>query len=451
MAIFARQDTRFNAGLLSAGGAQAISRPSSEATTTPAERILLLTTVLILPLELHIPTVAGFSSQFLMFAVLAGYVAINRLRCLDGIWMHPVFVAAYVFIGVSVALEFASPFSSYEVIGRFALMIAGALVVASLCRDRSALKVLLYGYIAAALWLGALLIITTYGTLSGVVATNFEQASQVREQVFTDAPVKANLNSMAFNCVQGGIVALAFALGSASVRGRNFFAVIGILSLVASSLPMSRGAIVNAVVSYGAVLKANGMRQGKVWLLTGLLAASAFFFVPHAMWSRMEFITEEGQKESRAVLYESAIQHAEDYLFTGVGVGNYLNKWGIEHGFGRRDGSGNIRVYASHNTFLQVLIYYGAIGLLPFFVVIWLAYRCLPQTFGTDALTLGMLGIAVSLLLLMPFTSEFYYKGYSLGLGMLVAYQRWLTPISVVVPQHTDKVPTLQLALPDND
>ena len=87
--------------------------------------------------------------------------------------MHPVFVAAYVFIGISVALEFASPLSSYEVIGRFALMIGGALLVASLCRDRAALKVLLYGYIGAALWLGAFLVLTSYGTLSGVVAMDF--------------------------------------------------------------------------------------------------------------------------------------------------------------------------------------------------------------------------------------------------------------------------------------
>ena len=97
--------------------------------TTPSERFLLFTTPLILPLEAHIRQVPNFSIMFLIFSVLAVYVAINRLRCLDRVWMHPVFVAAYLFTGIIVALEFASPLSSYEKITSFALMIVGALLV----------------------------------------------------------------------------------------------------------------------------------------------------------------------------------------------------------------------------------------------------------------------------------------------------------------------------------
>jgi hypothetical protein len=398
--------------------------------TTPGERVLLFATVILLPLESHIPIVAGFSSQFLVFAVLAAYVALNRLRCLDRIWTHPVFVAAYVFIGISIALEFASPLSSYDHIGRFAFMIGAALLVASLCRDRAALKVFLYGYIGAALWLGALLFLTTYGALSGAAATDFHEASQIRNQVFSDSPIKGNLNAMALNCVQGAIVAVAFALGSASVRGRNFFAAIGIFCLVASSLPMSRGAIVNALVSCGAIIKAYGIGRGRVWLLAGVLVLGAFLLVPDAMWSRMGFTTVEAQRETRASFYTSAWESVEDYIFMGVGAGNYFAKWGFEHGFGHGTGS-HYRVYVVHNTFLQVLINWGLIGLLAFLAMLWLAYRCLPRTCGEDVLALGMLGIAVSLLVLMPFVSEFYFKGFSLGLGMLVAYQRWLGPSSV--------------------
>ncbi len=64
--------------------------------------------------------------------------------------MHPVFVAAYVFIGIAVAMELQTPYPVTRVIGRFALMIGGALLVASLCRDRAALKVFMYGHIAEA-------------------------------------------------------------------------------------------------------------------------------------------------------------------------------------------------------------------------------------------------------------------------------------------------------------
>src|SRR5688572_2515168 len=114
--------------------------------TNPGERFLLFTTAFILPLESHIREVPNFSIAFLIFAVLAGYIAINRLRCLDRVWLHPVFVAAYIFIGIILAVEFSNPLSSTYNIGRFALMISGALLVASLCRDRTALTMLLYGY-----------------------------------------------------------------------------------------------------------------------------------------------------------------------------------------------------------------------------------------------------------------------------------------------------------------
>jgi O-antigen ligase len=188
---------------------------------------------------------------------------------------------------------------------------------------------------------------------------------------------------------------------------------------------MSRGAIVNALVSCGALLKAYGIGRGRVWLLLGVVAISAVLLVPDAIWTRFVFQQPEGQRETRVSFYISAWEAVEDYLFLGVGAGNYFTKWGFDHGFGHGTGS-HYQVYVVHNIFLQVLINWGLISFLAFLAMIWSAYRCLPRPCGKDVLALGMLGIVVSLLLLTPFHSEFYYKGFSFGLGMLVAYQRWL-------------------------
>jgi hypothetical protein len=363
-----------------------------------------------------------------MFAMLAAYVAVNRLGCLNRVWMHPVFVAAYIFIGISAALEFANPLSSSYVIVRFALMIGGALLVASLCRDRAALKAFLYGYIGAALWLGALLFLTSYVTLSGVTPRNYNEASRVRAEVFADSPLQGNVNGWANSCVQGGVVALAFALCSASVRGRNIFALIGIFCLVASSLPMSRSAIIIALVASTVVLKAYGIRKGKVWLLVGLIATSAVFLVPNAIWSRMVVGTAES-RDLRVSFYENAIRDVDDYLFMGVGSGNYFEKWGFEKGYAPHPDIGNNWVvYGVHNAFLQVLIFWGVIGLLGFLAIIWQAYRCIPKRCGSDPLALALLGVAVSLLVLLPFSHSFEGKHFSTLLGMLVGYQRWLAP-----------------------
>jgi hypothetical protein len=392
--------------------------------TTPAERFLLFTTALIFPLEAHMTQVPNFSILFLMFALFAGYVAINRLRCLDRVWMHPVFVAAYIFIGISAAMEFASPLSSRDKIARFALMIGGAVLVATLCRDRAALKVFLYGYITAALWLGAAVFLTSYATLSGAAATDFGEAEIARTEAFRDSPIQGNVNAFAYSCAQGGIVALAFAIGSASVRGRNIFALIGIFCLLASSLPMSRMAIIVDLAACTVVLKTYGLRKGKVWLLAGLIVASAVFLVPNAIWSRME-ITHAKGKESHASYYENAIRDVDDYWLMGVGAGNYFGKWGFEKGYARANGD-TIVVYGVHNGFLQVLIFWGIFALLAFLNIIWQAYRCVPKRCGPDPLALSVLGLAVSLVLLLPFSHVIEAKMFSLGLGMLVGYQRWL-------------------------
>jgi hypothetical protein len=402
--------------------------------TTRPERFLLLTTIIVLPLEFHIPTVAGFSSLFLMFAMLAGYVIVNRPHILDRIWRDPIFIAAFAFIGLSGLLEFASPLPSYEVIIRFGLMIFGAMLVASLCRDRLALGACLYGYIGAALWFGSVLVLTMYGTLHGVMATGFEEASQIRAQVAMDIPVRNNLNAMSFTCAQGGIVAFAFALTSSSAHRRTLFSVIAVFCLVASSLPMSRSGMAIGILSCAAILYAYGLRHGKALIVAAMLGTSIYLLVPDAIWSRMEFHTDRGAMETRAALFVTAVEHLPEYLFTGVGAGNFINKWGFENGFGTKTPGRYTHVIVVHNSFLQVMVNWGLAGLIPFIVMIWQAYRCVPKRCGRDALALSLLGIAVSLVLLMFVASEFYYKGFSLGLGMLVASRYWIWPSGIVQP-----------------
>jgi hypothetical protein len=303
-------------------------------------------------------------------------------------------------------------------------MISGALLVASLCRDRAALKVLLYGHMGAALWLGTLLFLTSYVSLSGVTATDFNEASYARVDAFRDSPIQGNINRFAFTCVQGAVIALAFALGSPSLPARNIFALIGIFCLVASSLPMSRMAIMMALIAPAVLLKTYGIRKGKVWLLACLIAGSAIFIVPNAIWSRMAVKTGEG-KDSRVSFYENAIRDVDDYWLMGVGEGNYFKHWGFVNGYAHLNVDTMV-VVGVHNAFLQVLIFWGVIDLLAFLAIIWQAYRCLPRRYGSDPLALALLGLAVSLLLLLPFTHNIENKVFSLGLGMLVAYQRWV-------------------------
>ncbi|MDF0666256.1 MAG: O-antigen ligase family protein [Nitrospira sp.] len=400
---------------------------------TPVERCLLWTSMVALPLQNSFPTVAGVSSSFLLFAALFSYVIVNRPRILGEIWYHPVFIAAYAFIGVAILLEFSSPLSRYQEVIRFAQMIGGAVCVAVLCRDRSGLTTGLYGCIGTALWVSVVLYLTSYGMLQGMGPTSdFHEASNLRGGL--DTGIKANLNGLAFMCAQGAIVAFALSLSDRFKYFRILLLGIGIFCLVAAFLPMSRGAAVITAVSVATVLYAHGVKQGKALILVSILGLGIYVFVPEAVWSRMTFSTatsEGGKMEGRAYIYTTALNRLPEYVVAGVGAGNFFGKWGFDNGFFRDSGN---NVLGAHNTFLQVTIFWGVFGLFMFMLMLWLIYRAIPLRCGRDGLSLALLGILVSLGMVLLESHQFWDKWFSFGLGMLIGARRWIWPTGIVSP-----------------
>ncbi|MDF0677233.1 MAG: O-antigen ligase family protein [Nitrospira sp.] len=395
--------------------------------------------MIILPLQDHIPTVAGMSVVFLIFAALAVYVALMRPRILGEVWSHPVFLAAYVFVGVSGLLEFSSPLSRYDEIVRFTQMIVGAICVAVLCRDRSALSTGLYGYIAAALWVSVVLFLTSYGTLQGMgKAENFHEASKIRNEAFADKAVQANINALGFVCVQGAIVAFALSLSDRLKHRRIPLLGIATFCLVASFLPMSRAAALISLVSLGAMLYVYGAKQGKALIVVSVLGMAIYMVVPDAVWSRMAFSTEvkEGKMEGRAWLLTTAINRLPEYIVAGVGSGNFWKKWGFEKGF-YKESTGS--VYGAHNALLQVAIYWGILGLSTFLLIMWSVYRSIPFQCGRDELSLALFGIIVALGLWLLESHTFYDKWLAFGIGMLVGARERIWPTGIVSAVETEE------------
>jgi hypothetical protein len=406
-----------------------------QSSTSLAERFLLLMVMIIFPLSNTIPTVAGMSILFLIYGVLAAYTIVNRTRALGEIWCHPVFIAAYAFIGVCALLEFSSPLSSYDELLRFTQMIGGAVCVAALCRDRSALTACLYGYIVAALWLSLYLYLSSYGTLQEAGgAGSFHQASKIRATAFADLGLQANLNGLAFTCTQGAVVAFALGLSIRSSHRRILLLGIATFCLVASFLPMSRGAAVGGLVSFGAILYAQGVRQGKTLILVSVLALGMYALIPDAVWSRMAFSTEsrsDGKMEARAWIYTTALNRLPEYVVAGVGAGNYRDKWGFEKGFAKTF-QGVLVVYGAHNSILQITIFWGAFGLSAYLLIIWCVYRSVPLRCARDELSLALLGIIVSLGAYLFLTHGFYEKSFAFGVGIVVGARRWIWPAGIV-------------------
>jgi hypothetical protein len=402
--------------------------------TTPVERSLLLTAMIILPLENYFPPVAGMTVSFLMFVVLAAYIIVNRPRILGEMWYHPVFIAAYAFIGVSVLLEFTSPLPRYGDLIRFGQMIGGALCVAVLCRDRSALTVGLYGYIATAFWVSVVLFSTGYETLQGMQADDFDEASRVRHQAFGDKPLGANINELSFIVAQGAIVAFALSLSERLKLPRILLLGIGAFCLIASFLPMSRGVAVVTLVSFATILYNQGFRYGKALVIASILGMGVYMVVPDAIWGRMVFSTEvqrHGKLESRAELYTTALDRLPEYIVAGVGAGNYFEKWGLEKGFPRHKGGVTVAL-GVHNSFLAITIYWGVLGLSLFLWMTWCVYRSIPSRCGRDELSLALLGIIVAIGLYLFQIHGFYDKPVAFAVGMLVGARQWIWPTGIV-------------------
>jgi len=423
--------------------------------TTRVERFLLVTSIVFLPLESFFPTVAGMSLSFLLFAVLAAYVVANRPRILGETWCHSVFIAAYAFIGVSAMLEFSSPLSAYDQHIRFAQMIGGALCVAVLCRDRSALTVVVYAYIVMALWASVVLFSTGYGTLQGTTAEDFGEATALREEAFSQATMVTDLNGFAIFCTQGAIVSFALSLSGWLKHLRILLLGISAFCLVASFLPMSRSSAVISLVSFAIILYAHGAKHGKALILVLVLGLGVYAVVPDAVWSRMVYSSErraDGKMEARASLYDTALNRLPEYIAAGVGAGNFQRKWGLEKGFARHK-SGSVIAQPAHNSPVQIMINWGILGLGMFLLIVWCVYRSVPLHCGRDGLSLALLGIMVSSGLTLLVTHGFYAKELSFALGMLVGSRRWIWPNGVVSavevnqgpsPHSTGLVPTKQ-------
>lgn len=408
-----------------------VERTGGESTTTRFEQIMLFLVIVALPAENHFIPIPGFSTLFVLFGILALYVTLSRFSVLLQTLFHPVFLATYVFLGFGFLMEVTHDNASYGELMRIAQMIVGGILVATLCRDWHALKAACHGYLFAGLYLAMLLFLTSYGALSQANTSNFQEASQLRAMAFEDNPFQSNLNSMAFVAGQGTAVALAWALTATESLPRLLYMAAGVMCLIGSFLPLSRGGVAITIAACATVVYAVGLRQGRAILITALLLGAVLIWVPQSVWSRMSFSFEEreGKVEGRALVYSTALENVPDYLFTGVGAGNFWSTWGLKTAFAHRG-----RVSGSHNCFLQVTLYWGIFGLLALLLIFWQAYRCIPYFSSSDASSLSLIGIAVTLALYTMVIHSVYAKEFSLGLGMLVGGQRWIWPQGFVWP-----------------
>ena len=415
--------------------------------TTATERFLLIVTVVLLPLQDHLPATAGFSVIFIIFALLLFYVILYRPWAFAQMGTKPVFLTAYTLLAVAFLIESAHPDPGYSLIFRMGQMIIGAIIVASLCRDQQALRIAAYGYLIVGIWISIVLFLSSYGTLSEAMATNFHEASQMRATATEEISIEVDLNFMGFVAAQGTVVALALAMAGSSVRRRYFFLGAAVLCFVATFLPMSRSASAIVILVSGIIMLAYGVRHIRTIMIAICLGASLVVLVPQVVFSRLTLSTQagnNGKMEARAYLYTTALKHLPEYVLTGVGAGNYWNSWAMQRGFPLTRIKGQVKgPKGPHSWYFAITIYWGVAGLLVLIALIYQAYRCLPSQCGASPLSLCLLGVATSMFLYMFVSHGLNGKEFSIGLGLLAAARYWIWPGGVVLPRVRGRWPIM--------
>ena len=375
--------------------------------------------------------------MFFVFGILAIYTVLNRSGLIARIWLHPVFVASYILLCLGFLIESVSPFSRFSDLVSIGLMIVGAVLVATLCRDREALSTCIYTYVVVGIGISSYLFLVGFGALQRPTMTDFHEASQVRIAVYGNNALHGNMNSIAVYTTQGAVVALALGLMASSVGRRNVLFGITLLCLLGTSSTLSRGGIGNGILSCATValayVAAYGMKDFRrvirISVMVICLGVGILMLVPDIVYSRLEFSTHlsGGQMEGRARVYMATIEHFSEYWMSGVGAGNFWGPWGRHTSFYSNSG-----MSGAHNSFIQVMIYWGLPGVLALIIIVYQAYRCLPKHSGVDTLSLCLLGIGVSLLVMLMVRHNLYAKELSLGLGLLVGARCWIWPREIL-------------------
>jgi len=339
---------------------------------------------------------------------------------------QPLFLATSLFVLVGIMLEVAHADRDFSSLIRFAQTAVGAVLIACLCRTRETLSFTLRSLAGFAFCVSLVLIFTSYGKLSGVDVEEFEGASALREQAFESGSFFRDLNRWSFVCGLGAPVALAMFDGSTSKRQRLLWASAAFVCLLGAAMPLSRSGIMVMLAACGIVLFWSVRSRLRLIPAVAAILILVYALTPTAVIHRFRGtggLSEESQDPRQRILAAS-VKSIPEYWLTGVGWGQYWDEWAAKVGINNKLG----RPRGAHNSFFQVWMCWGALGLLSFLALLLFAFRCLPNNVGRDPLSLALLALAFAVTFRLFFTHVFYEKDFSAVLGLLAAARLWIWP-----------------------
>ena len=393
--------------------------------TPVIEKLFLFAAGALIPFEGSLWTVSGVSTGFILFGLIGLYASFWHASKLAMIARQPVLRAGYALVLVGLFMEIAHDSYVYSEAYRIGFMLLGAALITALCRDRSALRALLTGYLAAGTVMGWVLLQSAYSVLGTTETSGFFEASRLRVRIIEQLPLIADLNDIGYLLAEAAIIAFVLMIASrGGVRSQILF-VVSAFCLVSVFVSGSRGALLASTLAIVVVLSSyRGWRTRRVIVLLSLSAA-AWIFAPSTVFLRLvpsAEMTTGPTAEPRLHVYSTVLKHFPEYALAGVGASGY-GDWGRRVGLFETEG-----VIGTHNSFAQVTVHWGVLGLGALLVLLWRALLLVPTRAVEDPLCLCILGIAAVEIVKFNLIHAVYAKSFALILGMLLAGALWLWP-----------------------
>lgn len=371
--------------------------------------------LVLVPLDQRLPTAGGFSTLSIVIALIGYLAAVSAPAVVLRSLAHRVTLAGFSIVVVAMISESSRVYPSYDLVTRLMLFVFGIAVTAAVVRTARDLRVIQAAVVIMGSWLSFYIVATKFGALSSTQVTGFTQASALRAEVYESGVLDNNLNALAFLAALGAVTTLAWALELRGGRGALPLALLSAMQLLACMLTLSRDGILAGLLGCCfVILRAQGpkLRRITVAVFAGLVV---FAIAPSAVLER--FQGGNAENDARSVIARAAVRNLDEYFWLGVGEYAFNRTWGPSHGFAR-DGV----VLGAHNSFLQVTIFWGILGLGALLLLAWLLLRAgaeFARVAETAQSTLVSAWIWLVLLRLL-FTHTLSDKSFAILIGVAV-------------------------------
>jgi O-antigen ligase len=394
-----------------------------------ARNVFFFTFIMSIPFQDDMPTFAGLSISALLILVF-GFIAFaqDSKRFVD-LLMCPMSVAFYLHMAFCMIVESIHPYSTLKGTIRVSNMYLGAIVVAWYIESKEDIFRISNFYILSALLMSAFVVPFGWNILVGSGAATFTEADFLRNQIIKAIKISANVNNIAYTAMLGAV----FCMFNIVFRKKNriIHTAGAVLLVLCAFTSMSRSGLFNVLLALGITFIYFRLLKFKYIVYALVLLIGVVVSAPKAYVSRfisageVDSFEDEAlvKQDSRSRTFNTSIAEIKKNWMWGVGEGNMFASYGKTSEFALYDESGEVAgIGGTHNLFFGTILHYGILGLIGFFVFVFVAITYLPRSSISNPSVFYLAMFGFSGFVLYFFMHDGANKEYSIIYGLLMGY-----------------------------